>query len=415
MSKVSAEIIVIGGGAAGMSAAVAASARANVAVVDDNPLLGGQIWRAEIGKVKSADARLLIDSLTAGHINIINNAQVFGPDSHGCLLAETPDGTIELDFEKLILSTGARERFLPFPGWTLTNVLGAGGLQAMVKGGLNIKNKRVVVAGTGPLLLAVADYLKAKGAAVLCIAEQAPAAKIRGFAFGLWRYPAKIAQGVSMRIRLRDVPFWTDSWVTNCSTNDGATHSITVTVSQNGKARTLDCDYLACGFHLIPNTELASVLGCRIETGPVSVNEFQQTSVANIYCAGEPTGIGGIEASLIEGKIAGLAATGQEEAARRHFAERNKTRRFANALNETFALRDELKNLPAPDTLVCRCEDVEYGRLTEFANFRDAKLQTRCGMGPCQGRICGAATEFMFGWKPGSVRPPIFPVKMENL
>ena len=414
MSNVRAEILVIGGGAAGMSAALSASARAKVTIVDDNPLLGGQIWRAELGKVKSPEARALIASLKAGNINVINSAQVFGQDSHGCLLAETPDGTIELTFEKLILAAGARERFLPFPGWTLPNVLGAGGLQAMVKGGLNIANKRVIVAGTGPLLLAVAEYLKAKNAKVLCIAEQTPSSKIRSFALGLWRYPAKIAQGVSLRMRLRDVPFWTDSWVTGC-VNSKKTHTISVTVSQNGRERTMDCDYLACGFHLVPNTELASVLGCRIDNGAVTVNDFQQTSIENIFCAGEPTGIGGIEASLVEGRIAGLAATGQTEAARKHFAERGKTRRFGEALNSTFALRDELKTLASAETIVCRCEDVEFGRLTEFVNSREAKLQTRCGMGPCQGRICGSATEFLFGWKPGTVRPPIFPVKMENL
>ena len=414
MSNVRAEILVIGGGAAGMSAALSASARAKVTIVDDNPLLGGQIWRAELGKVKSPEARDLIASLAAGNINVINSAQVFGPDSHGCLLAETPDGTIELSFEKLILAAGARERFLPFPGWTLPNVLGAGGLQAMVKGGLNIANKRVIVAGTGPLLLAVAEYLKAKNAKVLCIAEQTPSSKIRSFALGLWRYPAKIAQGVSLRMRLRDVPFWTDSWVTGC-VNSKKTHTISVTVSQNGRERTMDCDYLACGFHLVPNTELASVLGCRIDNGAVTVNDFQQTSIENIFCAGEPTGIGGIEASLVEGRIAGLAATGQTEAAREHLAERDKTRRFGEALNSAFALRDELKTLASAETIVCRCEDVEFGRLTEFVNSREAKLQTRCGMGPCQGRICGSATEFLFGWKPGTVRPPIFPVKMENL
>jgi hypothetical protein len=84
-------------------------------------------------------------------------------------------------------------------------------------------------------------------------------------------------------------------------------------------------------------------------------------------------------------------------------------------LDQTFELRDELKTLATSATIVCRCEDVQYGKLTEYRNFRTAKLQTRCGMGPCQGRVCGAAVEFMFGWKDRSVRPPIFPVKMENL
>ncbi len=101
--------------------------------------------------------------------------------------------------------------------------------------------------------------------------------------------------------------------------------------------------------------------------------------------------------------------------ARESFSKRERTRRFADALNRTFALRDELKTLADDSTIVCRCEDVQYGKLKDFDNWRTAKLQTRCGMGPCQGRVCGAAVEFLFGWKPDSVRPPIFPVKLENL
>ncbi len=412
MNNVESEILVVGGGSAGLAAAVAASGRSRVTIVDDNPHLGGQIWRAELGKVKSPDAKRLIKQIIAGKVTIINNGQVFGADNHGCLLAETPDGTLELQFEKLTLTTGARERFLPFPGWTLPNVYGAGGLQAMVKGGMSVKQKRVVVAGTGPLLLAVADYLKSKGAIIQAIAEQASGFHIRRFALGLWHSPAKIGQAAALRLRLRGVPYLTDCWVTEAA---GSGKVEEVKLTRNGRAWSTDCDYLACGFHLIPNTELASVLGCKIEKGFVTVNDLQQTSVENIFSAGEPTGIGGVEASLIEGTIAGLAASGETDAASSYFAQRTKTRKFGDSLNAAFALRDELKTLAEPETIVCRCEDVEYGRLTEFTNFRDAKLQTRCGMGPCQGRICGAATEILFGWEVPSVRPPIFPVRMENL
>ncbi len=84
-------------------------------------------------------------------------------------------------------------------------------------------------------------------------------------------------------------------------------------------------------------------------------------------------------------------------------------------MNKTFALRDELKNLPDTETIVCRCEDVKFKDLKNCNGFREAKLQTRCGMGSCQGRICGTATEYLFDWKNDSVRPPIFPVKLENL
>ncbi len=425
MTKITTDILIVGGGAAGMSAAVAASEKASVTIVDDNPHLGGQIWRAELGKTRSSEAKGLISAIDGKQVRIINNAQVFGSNNNGALLVETSNGQLELGFEKLIIATGARERFIPFPGWTLPGVFGAGGLQAMVKGGMSVNDKRIVVAGTGPLLLAVADYLKAKGANVLMIAEQTSAAKVRRFARGLWRQPAKMMNAAALRARLVGIPYLTDSWVTSAqcelsvqkpARSKGETKALlSVSLSQKTKTRTIDCDYLACGFHLVPSTELAQLLGCEIQNGKVSVNEFQQTSTDNIYCAGEPTGIAGVESSLIEGNIAGLAATGQLDAARSLFRPRDKAAKFGEALNTTFALRDELRKLADAETIVCRCEDVSFKRLIEFDNFRDAKLQTRCGMGPCQARICGAATEFLFGWELPNVRLPIFPVKMENL
>ncbi|HZN08310.1 MAG TPA: hypothetical protein VFB65_16050, partial [Pyrinomonadaceae bacterium] len=184
---------------------------------------------------------------------------------------------------------------------------------------------------------------------------------------------------------------------------------------RGGKRWSVACDYLACGFHLVPNLELAELLGCDIRNGAVSVDEFQQTTVPGIYSAGESTGIGGLELSIVEGEIAGLSAAGNRDEATRLFSTRAKHRRFADLLNRTFALRDELKSLAQPDTIVCRCEDVVFDRLRAHDSWRAAKLQTRCGMGPCQGRICGSAVEFLFGWTPESVRPPILPVRVESL
>jgi NADPH-dependent 2,4-dienoyl-CoA reductase/sulfur reductase-like enzyme len=188
-----------------------------------------------------------------------------------------------------------------------------------------------------------------------------------------------------------------------------------VTLHRGGKTWSEPCDYLACGFHLVPNIELAALLGCAVKGGKVGVDKLQQTTVPSVYCAGEPTGIGGLELSLLEGQIAGYAAAGRLEAARRLFSQRNKARRFASSLERAFALRSELKQLPQPDTLVCRCEDVSLVRLLEHSSWRAAKLLTRCGMGPCQGRVCGPAVEALLDWKPESVRPPVFPVRVESL
>lgn len=394
-----------------MAAAVAASEK-KVLIVDDNANLGGQIWRAEMNKIKSPEARLLVGKIEQKKIGIINNAQVFGANGSKKLLAETPNGTLELAFEKLILACGARERFLPFPNWTLPNIFGAGGLQALVKSGLSVENKRIIVAGTGALLLAVAEYLKKKGAKVLLVAEQTSSANLLKFGLELRREPKKILQAFALKKNLFGVKILSDCFVVSA---EGKSKLEAVNLRRKGKTWRVECDLLACGFHFVPQTELAVLLGCALENSCVKVNEFQQTSVENIYCAGEPTGIGGVELSLIEGKIAGLSAVGKDAEARQFFKQRAKSQKFADALNRCFALHEELKNLPDAKTIVCRCEDVPFEKLQKYASFREAKLQTRCGMGACQGRVCGAATEFLFGWKNDSIRPPIFPVRLENL
>jgi NADPH-dependent 2,4-dienoyl-CoA reductase/sulfur reductase-like enzyme len=262
------------------------------------------------------------------------------------------------------------------------------------------------------LIIAVAEYLKRKGADVLAVVEQAPGAKVNHFALGLSMSPAKLVQAIKLRAALFGIPYITNSWITSAS---GDRHLQQVTLITNGKTRSLECDYLACGFHLVPNTEIARLIDCEIGDGFVKVDDHQHTSVENVYCAGEPTGVAGIDSALVEGEIAGLVATGRRDDARKLFSKRDKARSFGEAMDKAFALRDELRHLANDDTFVCRCEDVTFGRLKQFTNFREAKLQTRCGMGPCQGRVCGAATQFLFGWEPPSMRPPIFPVKMEHL
>ena len=407
------DVVVIGGGPAGLAAAATATeSGARVAIVDDNPGLGGQIWRGEQRKASTPEAADWLRRVQAAKVEFIPGARVYDQPEPGVLLAETFDGILELGYRKLILATGARERFLPFPGWTLPNVAGAGGLQALVKAGLPIEGKNVVVAGTGPLLLAVAAYLRKRGAQVPLIAEQAPQSKLLSFGLGLWRSPGKIIQAIQLKRELAGIPHLTSCWPVAANGNQQLQ---SITLRRGQKTWEVECDYLACGFHLLPNTELAVFFGCALRNGVVQVDAFQQTTIPDIYCAGESTGIGGLDVSLVEGQIAGYAATGQQEKARALFAERDKHQRFADLLNQTFALREELKQLPQADTIVCRCEDVSFARLQNQPAWRAAKLHTRCGMGPCQGRICGGAIEFLLGWPAESVRPPVFPVKVGSL
>jgi NADPH-dependent 2,4-dienoyl-CoA reductase/sulfur reductase-like enzyme len=407
------DVLVVGGGPAGLAAAsCAAQARLRVAIIDDNPHLGGQIWREDQHKQDTPEAVDWLKKVRAAKVELIHGAKVFNHPEAGLLQAETAEGLDELSYQKLILATGARERFLPFPGWTLPNVMGAGGLQALVKSGLPISGKKVVLAGSGPLLLAVAAYLREQGADVRLIAEQAPRHRLAAFSLALFRHPRKLLQLITLEKQLQGVRYLTSCWPVAAEGNEKL---VSVRLRQGSKTWNLPCDYLACGFHLVPNTELAALLDCELREGAVGVGDFQETSVAHVYCAGEATGIGGLELSIIEGQIAGYAATRQHEKAQALFGARRKLRRLALRMNRAFALRDELKSLPQPETIVCRCEDVTLERLRTQNSWNSAKMLTRCGMGPCQGRICGSAVEFLFPWKPGSVRPPVFPVRLESL
>ena len=407
------DVLVIGGGPAGLAAAVGAVERGvQVGIVDDNASLGGQIWRAGAQGGQSSDAARWSELLRTTGVTTLCGKRVFDQPEAGVLLAEGEGGVCELRYQNLILATGARERFLPFPGWTLPNVMGAGGLQAMIKSGLPIRGKRVVVAGTGPLLLAVAAYLRKQGAEIPIICEQIPWSALARFSLALLMHPSKIKEGMQLKRDIAGVPFAANSWPLAVS----GQHALeSVTISRGKESEVIQCDYLACGFHLIPNLELAQLLGCQIQSGYVGVDEFQRTTVERVFCAGEPTGIGGVELALIEGQIAGLAAADSMTEARKLFAARERARDFARILERIFRLRSELRGLPAPETLVCRCEDVSYSRLQEHTSWRAAKLHTRCGMGPCQGRVCGPATRFLFKWNPDSVRPPVFPVRVESL
>ena len=186
-----------------------------------------------------------------------------------------------------------------------------------------------------------------------------------------------------------------------------------VVITNGSREWTLSCDLLACGFGLVPNVELAMSLGCRVEDGKVVVDASQRTSLPDVYCAGEGTGIGGEDAALLEGEIAALTALGlpaaQKIAQRRHWDS------FVVNLNRAFALRPELLRLAEDDTIVCRCEDVSFGALRNQPDQRTAKLYSRCGMGPCQGKVCGPTCHALFGWDLNKPRWPLTPVKLDAL
>lgn len=407
------DVLVAGGGPAGIAAAITASRyAARVGLIDSNPTPGGQIWRADTGGTVPGSASRWLEELEQSSVVLISSARIIDCPATGVLHVISEEQPVTLKFSRLIIATGARERFIPFPGWTLPNVMGAGGLQALVKGGYPVSGKRVVIAGTGPLLIAVAAYIRTQGAHIEMIADQVPRSRWLKFGLGLLQYPDVLAQAFMLKYKTSGIPFLTDAWVTRAAGSDRLT---SIELSHKGKPQTLECDILACGFHLVPNLELPMLLGCRIEHGRLMLDENQQSSLENIFGAGEVSGVGGVELSLVEGQIAAFSATDQKDLAMALSRKRSRRARFARRVEHTFALRDELRHLSTAQTRVCRCEDVDYGELTKHTSWRSAKLHTRCGMGMCQGRVCGAASEFLFGWKVTSTRPPLWPASVHAL
>ncbi len=267
------------------------------------------------------------------------------------------------------------------------------------------------MAGTGPLLLAVAAHLAHDGAIVSSVVEQASLGRIARFTASLWTHPAKLIQGARYRTMLRKSAYRIGCWVVEAIAGSNGQSLSAVRITDGKRIWTEPCDLLASGYHLVPNTEIAALLDCEFRGSYVSVDQFQRTSLANVFCAGEPTGIAGLDAAMVQGEIAGLACAGRSDGLLRKRAASE--RAFGDTMEKAFALRDELRSLPEPATIVCRCEDVPFASLHGHTSWTDAKLQTRCGMGPCQSRVCGSAVEYLLGWKPVSVRQPLFPVPLE--
>jgi NADPH-dependent 2,4-dienoyl-CoA reductase/sulfur reductase-like enzyme len=358
------------------------------------------------------DAISSLGKLDRPSVQVVTGAEVLDRPRASTLLVATGERTWETEYGALVLATGARERFLPFPGCTLPNVTGAGGLQLLARAGLSVKDRSVVIAGSGPVLLAAAAYLREQGAEIRVVAEQTSGWRLGRLALGLGADGDRLQQALHLRRQLRGVPYRTGCWVVRA---EGEERVERVVLRRGRREWTEKCDYLGCGFHLVPNTELAELLGCRIRNGFIVVDEFQGTSIPGTYAAGEPVGIGGRELAQIEGEIAGLVATDQRERVATLLGKRSRLARFRGALDRAFPLSPQLRKTVTPETIVCRCEDVRAGALASFHSGREARLQTRCGMGRCQGRVCGPATEFLWGWNPRGVRPPVVPATVGQL
>ncbi|MBH1938117.1 FAD-dependent oxidoreductase [Streptomyces sp. AV19] len=420
------DLAVVGAGPAGLSAAAtAARLGLTVTLLDSAPRPGGQIWRRPAPGLRAAPRRpaalarlgqphALVRHLPLHHVwsavreepDLWAVHAVTGDDADG----ERP---VRVTARALLLATGAHERHLPFPGWTLPGVVGAGGAQAMLKGQLVLPGRRVVVAGSGPLLLAVATSLAAAGVRVPAVVE---ASGYLGYARrpgALAADPRKLAEGARHAAALlrHRVPLRTRSAVTAAHGTDRV-EAVTVTrLDDNwrplpGTSRSIRCDALAVGHGLVPQTDLATTLGCAARrtadgTFALVLDDDLETTVRGVWAAGESAGVGGERVALAEGELAARAVARRlrggpavTPALRRR---RARLRAFADAMTAVHAPGPGWAGWLTDATEVCRCEEVTAGRVREAVrdlgarDARTVKLLTRAGMGWCQGRTCGQA------------------------
>jgi len=383
------DVAIVGGGPAGLAAATSAvRGGARVAIVDAGPRLGGQYWRHRPG---AEPAELWRARCAADHLP---DRPVWFAEPGFAL--HTPGGVVEAD--RVVLATGAHDRSLPFPGWTLPGVVTVGGAQALLKGHGVLVGRRIVVAGAGPFLLAVAAGLVPAGADVVGVFE---AGRPRGYA----RHPraitpAKLAEGARYAAVLarHRVPYRSGHVVVAAHGTD-AVEAVTVARFGGGRERRIEADALAISYGFTPQVELAVALGCdtRLDADGslvVTVDDDQHTSVPGVYAAGEITGVGGAALAQLEGTIAGGAVTGRP-ADPRTKGQRRSARRFAVAMHDVHRPPVWIDRLD-DDTLICRCEEVPYRGVRQAVELggtdtRAVKLLSRAGMGWCQGRICGPA------------------------
>ncbi|MFE0187929.1 FAD-dependent oxidoreductase [Streptomyces sp. NPDC058989] len=433
------DLVVIGAGAAGLAGAVAAGELGlSVALLDTSTQTGGQFYRTPapvMGAVRPealhhdwsayADlcrrlARSAVRHLPGHHVWSVTREEdagaaegpwavhaVTGADGGG----ERP---VRVAARAVLLATGAYERQLPFPGWTLPGVVGAGGAQAMLKSGLVLPGRRVVVAGSGPLLLAVASSLAAAGARVPAVVEASGYLRYARHPRALVGNPHKAAEALvhgaallwhRVRVRMR-------SAVTEVHGTDRV-EAVTVTRLDGdwrpvrGTGRRIDCDALAVGHGLVPQIELATALGCATRplsdgTSALTLDGLQETSVPGLWAAGETGGVGGAQLARTEGELAGVSVAarildrpahpGRVRELQRRIG---RMRAFADAMTAAHAPGPGWPRWLTDDTEVCRCEEVTAGRIREAVedlgarDARTVKLLTRAGMGWCQGRMCG--------------------------
>lgn len=413
------ELVVVGAGPAGLSAALAAAdAGVRVAVVDRGKHPGGQYLRQ--GQIGPHSPELVRRSAAHPSVSFLLGHEVWRarPDRTLDLAGVDGGGVRSLRPDAVVLAPGAYDRVVPFPGWELPGVVTVGGAQALLKGQGHRIGPRVLVAGSGPLLLSLALSLATAGATVVGVADPVRLTRWLPHLPAVVRAPRKVVQAAAYRTRLAalGVPVWVDEL--KSVARDG--ERLTARLAK----RTVTVDAVAVGHGFTPQTELAVALGCELRVDPRDGNAIVDSCPDGVFAAGELTGVGGADAAVATGSLAGLAAARRlgklderafARASRRWLKRAAAAARFATALHAVYATTAE----PADKTVLCRCEGVTFGTARAAIALgaddpRALKLLTRVGMGPCQGRLCGISAAALLGCPPlaYSHRPVAVPVPL---
>ncbi len=458
------EIAIVGAGPAGLSAALEASrAGARVTIIDEYSRPGGQYFKQPPSSFKLLDRSLmgrdyqagqeLLSRISDGNITLMSGTLVWGAFSPDTLelYQEERGECLRLSSDRTIIATGAYDRPIAFPGWTLPGVITAGAAHSLVKSQFVLPGSRVLLAGSGPFQLPVASQLLKGGAQVVAVLE---AGRVGGWVTrvpAIWRHLDKVNEakdylGAILKARVPYEFGWT---VIEARGKDHVEDAVISQLDENyhpisGTERVLQVDTICLGFGFIPSLQLPRLLGCEsaydkgLSAWVTACDENQATSVQGVYVAGETTGIGGHDVAMCEGAVAGLRAAsdigkiGSDEAEDRLSKVRGNLknhREFSSFLNRTFSLRPGIFELAREDTILCRCEEVTLGEVEGAAmecggSIRTIKQLTRAGMGPCQGRICGSlvaqvATRIsgnsIAEIAPDTPRPPIKPIPLGAL
>ncbi len=457
----SVQIAVVGAGPAGLHAAKAAArAGAEVVLIDNNRQPGGQYFRQTAEEFPAAPAMLhqqegqrLWQEVQAAGVMVMTNTSVWGAFQDNLLALYQPDRPASyLRAKAVVLATGTYERVTPFPGWTLPGVMTVGGAQILMKNQRILPGRKVVLAGTGPLQFVVAAALVEAGAEVVAVLEGShllqkglanPLASLQG----LWNQQKRLAEGMqSLRTLRKNGTPVRFGWGVIAAHGTDTVSQVTAAPLDDtwrpkpGEAETFECDTLCLNYGFIPNTELAQLLGATLTWKPeqggfVPVRDGNmQTDVPGVFVVGDAGGIGGAGLAMVEGEIAGYAAAGHVtdptidvgDAIRALDKRRQREARFQKTYAQMFTPGPGVYELATDDTVICRCEEVTRSQIRQAIGrgadtLHSVKSLTRCGMGNCQGRMCGHAVAAVVASETGQsleevgyyhVRPPIFPIPL---